>query len=345
MRWYRRRKTGKIHGYGEKYFHRLLFAVFRYAHGALQDCRWPTLFRAPEQPRYMDLAGAARAGAPAGDDLLSDQANAPVANTPVVPRPASTVLLLRDAPRGLEVFMVARNKNIKFASGALVFPGGRVDAADSDPRLRPHCAGVDDLDDPAFALLVSAVREVFEETGTFLARRKGEVAPLNGGDAAVIAERYRDNLLAETVSLLDIIEAENLELLTDQIARFAHWVTPESRPIRFDTHFYVAVMPPGQGAEHDGDESVASAWIAAQGAPQEIETKGFSAMFPTLVNLEKLADSPAVAEAMEAARAGRIEMVLPKMHVEPDGSKVVRISETAGYKTTSYPSQSKWIKS
>src|SRR5437660_5693601 len=110
--------------------------------------------------------------------MVSDQ-QAPVS---VTPRPAATVMILRDGPAGIEIFMVVRHHEIDFASGALVFPGGKVDAEDASPEwdaLAPSAAlgGLD----RAFA--VAALRETFEEAGILIARPRGRDALIDAAHA------------------------------------------------------------------------------------------------------------------------------------------------------------------
>ena len=92
-------------------------------------------------------------------------------STPVLPRPAATILLLRDGPAGLEVLMVARAREVDFASGALVFPGGRVEPTDA--ALAP-------AEDPLGAFRVAAIREAGEESGILLAHPPGPEVPPEG---------------------------------------------------------------------------------------------------------------------------------------------------------------------
>ncbi len=91
--------------------------------------------------------------------------------TPVPARPASTVVILRDGAGGIEVFMVVRHHQIDFASGALVFPGGKVDAEDSDAAWGELAPNAPNAPDRSF--FVAAGRETFEEAGLVLARRRG----------------------------------------------------------------------------------------------------------------------------------------------------------------------------
>lgn len=263
----------------------------------------------------------------------------------VVPKPASTVLLARDSERGIEVFMVARNKGHKFASGALVFPGGKVDPDDSSSATRECHAGVETCDDVTLGLRASAIREVFEETGILLGRHRDSGQPVNGEAAAALDQSHRAGLLAEQKTMADVAKTEDLVLSADALAWFAHWITPAARPIRFDTHFYLAQMPAGQAGAHDGDESVDSVWILARDAENEIRDKGFSAMFPTMLNLEMLAESATVSEALAATESRPVVPVIPVVQKDANGVKMVTIPANAGYKTTSYPFEKKWIKS
>jgi 8-oxo-dGTP pyrophosphatase MutT (NUDIX family) len=263
----------------------------------------------------------------------------------VVPKLASTVMLVRDGEQGIEVFMVARNKSMRFAGGALVFPGGKVDPEDRDPIARAVHDGPDSDDDEMTALRASAVREVFEETGVLLAYHRNSGAIVDGDTASAIAERHRAPLLDNAITMAAIAEQEGLVLSANALARFSHWVTPKARPVRFDTHFFLTAMPSGHTAVHDGSESVASQWITASNAVEDIRDHGFSAMFPTLLNLELLATTDSVAQALEAARKRTIVKVTPTVIRAEDGSATVHLPADAGYGITTYPFQQNWVKS
>ena len=216
--------------------------------------------------------------------------------SPVPARPASTVLLLRDgaAGRGLEVFMVVRHREIEFAGGALVFPGGRVEEADG------ALAG----GDPLGAFRVAGIRETFEECGVLLARPRGEADLISAERLVAVADRHHAALLRNERSLPEALAAEGLEPATDTLAHWAHWVTPASRSKRFDTHFFLAAAPPDQLAVHDGLEAVESVWIAPAQAVAEADAGERRLVFATRKNLEKLARHATAAEAVAAARAG-----------------------------------------
>ena len=169
--------------------------------------------------------------------------------------PAATVLIVRDTQAGLEVFMVVRHHQIDFASGALVFPGGKIDV-DFDQGLRAHCAGAEGS--PTMNWLSRGLYpQAYEECGILLAREKG-------GDGFVSAARlqemsgWRDRFNNRDATMCAFAEAENLEFAVDALGHFAHWVTPDMMKKRFDTYFYLARAPEDHIGVHDGSESVDS---------------------------------------------------------------------------------------
>jgi 8-oxo-dGTP pyrophosphatase MutT (NUDIX family) len=250
------------------------------------------------------------------------------ASTPI---PSATILMLRDGPTGLETFMVVRHHQIDFASGALVFPGGKIDPGDYD--VLNYCDGAHNADDTVVAMMVGAIREAFEECGILLAREKGS-SDLLSGERLSTLEQYRDPLNRGEVSLIEFLEKENLRLACDSLQRFAHWITPEMLPKRFDTHFYVAVAPSDHLGIHDGHESVGSVWISAENAIKGNADGTYTIIFPTRVNVEMLGESSNVADAMRAAAARDIVSVLPWTENRDDGTYIC-IPEDAGYYTTS----------
>ena len=243
---------------------------------------------------------------------------------------ASTVLLLREGDPGLEVFMVVRHHQIDFASGALVFPGGKVDPGDGDPALVERCG---DVPADSLGFRVAAIRETFEEAGVFLARPRGAQALIDPERHERIAEKYRAALDVGDIVIRDIVEAEDLDLACDLLVPFAHWITPEGRRKRFDTHFFIARTPDKLLAVHDGTESVDSVWISPQQALDDAVAERRTVVFPTRMNLGKLGRSDTVEAALAAARAEPVVTVLPRVE-EGDGGRFIRIPEAAGYGTT-----------
>jgi 8-oxo-dGTP pyrophosphatase MutT (NUDIX family) len=256
---------------------------------------------------------------------------------PVAPAlPSSTVLLLRDDRGAFQVFMVQRHHQIDFASSALVFPGGKVDPADRDAALRVRCRGAGNLDDDTFAVRVSAVRETFEECGVLLARRRGEAALLPESAVRPLETQHRADLVAGRTTLAAIAEANDLELALDALIPFAHWITPEFMPKRFDTHFFLVAAPPDQVAAHDGEESVDSIWIAPVEAVADAKSGRRPIIFPTLRNLIKLARATSVADAMARAESAPVVTVLPTVGKSERGP-VIRIPAEADYDITEAP--------
>ena len=249
----------------------------------------------------------------------------------VVPIPASTVLLIRDIDDGLEVFMVERSSKMHFAS-ALVFPGGMVDPEDSEAAVLERTDGIEGLSAAAAALRIAAVRETFEESGVVLARHAGVETVLEGDEAAAFYEKYHAPLNAGDVDWPEIVVAEDLILSCDRLAYFAHWITPEGRPKRFDTHFFLARMPRRQNAVHDGGESVHSVWVRPADGRALGESGERNVMFPTQMNLSKLSSSETVDAAIEAANANEVVTVQPKpQYIDGDRDRVMAIPAEAGY--------------
>jgi 8-oxo-dGTP pyrophosphatase MutT (NUDIX family) len=261
--------------------------------------------------------------------------------TATPPIAAATVLLLRDrAPTGgLEVFMVERHREIEFAGGATVFPGGKVHASDDSSTLRGRCRGVGELEDASLAVRVAAIRESFEECGILLARpcvRKGGEALLTANRLADLWQRYRGVLARHELSLEELITKEDLELACDLLVPFARWITPEGMPKRFDTHFFVVPAPADQVAAHDGHELVGACWLTPAEALADAEAGRRSIIFPTRMNLAKLGRSASTAQAIAAARAHPVVTVLPRIDWRAGGA-VLRIPAEAGYDLVEAP--------
>ncbi|MFV0281428.1 MAG: NUDIX hydrolase [Rhodoblastus sp.] len=241
-------------------------------------------------------------------------------------RPAATVLLVRDRPEGMQVFMVVRHHQIDFASGALVFPGGSIDKEDyAIAADLVRCGGDHGIDEKARAFRIAAVRETFEECGVLLARPRGEKALVAGARVAEIARK------AAGRTFLELITAEDLELALDHLTPFAHWITPTALPKRFDTHFFIAAAPADQQALHDGSESVDSVWINPARALEEAKTGKYTIIFATRLNVEMLGRQNDTAAAIEAARVRKIVTVQPEVLKRDDKGAKLRIPPDSGY--------------
>lgn len=232
--------------------------------------------------------------------------------------------------------MVRRHHEIDFASGALVFPGGKVAERDSDAVLDDLVRGGGGMaaDERRFA--VAAVREAFEEAGILLARESGADVTLSAARLRQL-EPWRRRLERDEVGMADFLRSEGLELALDLLQPFAHWVTPAVLAKRFDTWFFLAPAPVDQIGRHDGSESVDSLWIPPLQAIAEADAGRHTIVFATRMNLAKLGRSRTVAEAFAAARRSRIVTVEPRLDPTAAGEPMLRIPEEADYGLTEVP--------
>ncbi|HTO67994.1 MAG TPA: NUDIX hydrolase [Bradyrhizobium sp.] len=250
----------------------------------------------------------------------------------VTPRPASTVLLLRDSMAAeIEVFMMVRHHQIEFNSGALVFPGGSVEAGDQAIVERNEFySGGEGLDASALSFRIAGIRETFEESGILLARRRGATALIDAQSAGAIEATHRTALNERKTSFLDVLLASDLSLALDALIPYAHWITPEGMPKRFDTWFFLAAAPPDQLGAHDGRESTDSIWVSPREALAGGDSGRFKLPFPTTRNLIKLGKQPRVAAALDEATGKQVVTVMPVMTRQNGGRQLV-IPREAGY--------------
>lgn len=227
--------------------------------------------------------------------------------SPPVPRLSSTVILVRERD-GLEVLMVVRHQQSYFAS-ALVFPGGTVDPDDHDPAWGDLVTGDAGLTAQERAIRIAGFRELYEETGLLLADRA--VTPSEGS--------FRD-LIARARARLDL----------SALHPFAHWITPEMSPKRYDTHFRLCGLSTDLVAVSDGRETVACEWLSPIAAIAMGASGERNVLFPTRLNLEMLARSASVEDAIVASRQREIVTVLPRVDRREEGT-FITIPPEAGY--------------
>lgn len=242
--------------------------------------------------------------------------------TPSTPRLAATMVLVRDDP--FEVLMVRRHAKAVFAS-AIVFPGGVVDDDDYSDDWMPLLGSGADLPNPERAIRIAGIRETFEETALLIASRP---------DGRPVDQPERTD-----ARFIDTVRASGGRLMLDVVQHFGHWITPEAVPRRFDTHFLLAQAPAGQQAIADGGETVELEWASPTEVIERAETDPHSIMFPTLLNLMRLAESADSAAALAAAQGRPRFTVLPAMETLSDGSTVLVIPPEAGYGITEHPSR------
>lgn len=249
---------------------------------------------------------------------------------PVTPVTAATVIMLRDGDEGLEVLMVERTRKADFAGGALLFPGGKVDPADREVITSGRCALSGDTPDDQRAIRIAGVREVFEEANILFAREMGAPDLISEDRAKALSAKYRRPLLDRAVTLNDIAEAENLQIASDRLVPFAHWITPEGSKRRFDTHFLVARAPRDQLAHHDDWETLDTIWIQPLTAIADAEADRRRVVFPTRMNLKKVGQSATADAAVALAANTPVVTVLP-VTKEVDGQRWIKIPIEAGY--------------
>src|SRR5947208_563113 len=251
----------------------------------------------------------------------------------VKPRPASTILLLRDSAAGneIEVFMMVRHYEIDFNSGALVFPGGSVDKNDKEIIASPELySGGEGCDADALSFRIAAIRETFEESGILLARLRGSTTLIDGKRASEIEAAHRSRLCEGKTSFLKVLSDNGLWLALDELVPYAHWITPEGMPKRFDTWFFLAAAPPDQLGAHDGKESTDSIWLSPREALAGAETGRFKLPFPTTRNLIRLGKQTDVNAALDEAQTRKVVTVMPVMP-KVNGGRQLWIPADAGY--------------
>jgi 8-oxo-dGTP pyrophosphatase MutT (NUDIX family) len=249
-----------------------------------------------------------------------------------VPRPASTILLLRDGAGGeIEVFMMVRHYEIDFNSGALVFPGGSVDKGDQEIISRPELySGGEGLDAATLSFRIAAIRETFEESGILLARPRGSATLIDAKRAGEIEAASRTALCEAKTTFPKVLTDNRVSLALDELVPYAHWITPEGMPKRFDTWFFLAAAPPEQAGAHDGKESTDSIWVSPREALAGGESGRFKLPFPTTRNLIKLGKQSGVQAAIDDSRGKPIVTVMPVM-TRLNGGRQLRIPADAGY--------------
>jgi 8-oxo-dGTP pyrophosphatase MutT (NUDIX family) len=258
----------------------------------------------------------------------------------IVPKDAATLMLLRDVPAGpgaghagarMQVLMLLRNARSTWAGGISLFPGGAVEEADRDEEIARFCRGRDDagasellgVDNGGLGYFVAAVRECFEEAGVLLATTGGR--PLSFEDVAAAGrfEEHRRRLNSGAASLGEICAAEDLTLELGGLRYFSHWITPEGSERRYDTRFFVAVMPEGQQPLHDDDEVVASVWIEPEEALRRNERGEIDLWLPTIKNLEALSRFPTAADLLGAPATTTVPVVRPRITVDGEAARIV----------------------
>lgn len=243
---------------------------------------------------------------------------------PVIPRPASAVVLGRDRPGGgMEVFMVRRHIRSEFVPDVFVFPGGSVQPGDVEAESASDLCGPNVSGPTALGtgFRAAALRECFEEAGVLLALRDGKPLAIPPEDVERF-RGYRDGLNAKRETLATVARSASLTLATDELVHWAHWITPEAFPKRFDTHFFLIAMPEGQEAAHDRLETTAGTWTTPEDALAGFARGQFPIVFATIHQLQALTGLASVEVALARFREARVTTIMPRV-VRRDGQDVI----------------------
>ena len=239
-------------------------------------------------------------------------------------------MLLRDrAAGGIEILLIQRHRASKFAAGDHVFPGGKIEVDDHPDDVARWCSGLDgdqaartlgatDGTRTALAHWTGAIREAFEEVGVLLAVDAAGRPPRV--DPAKLAE-YRRACQRDHRAFWDLIRAERLTLTTDRLAYFAHWITPEENPLRFDVRFFAAPMPEGQNADADQHEIVGVRWLSPSEAFEAQKRGEISLRRPTIANLRIFERAASVADALSSLAGRDIRTIRPRVITDANGKQ------------------------
>jgi len=252
--------------------------------------------------------------------------------SPATPVPAATLVLLRDRPSGgFDVLLIRRHSASKFAAGDFVFPGGKIEASDGPDDAEAWCRRLDaagaaralDLASaPREALghWIGVIRETFEEVGILLAYGRDGQRPHVGDERYA---KYRGACQQDHRAFWTMLRAERLTLATDTLVYFAHWITPEIQPLRFDTRFFAAALPPGQEAVADEREITEVRWLAPREALDQSARGALSLRNPTVKNLELFEGAPAAVDALARLQGRQVRTILPRVIMDGERRRVL----------------------
>lgn len=236
-------------------------------------------------------------------------------DTPARPRDAATIVLGRPSgPSGFEVLLLKRPSTSRFAAGAYVFPGGKIDEGDADPGLASRMPRTGRDAEPAAVL--AALRELFEETGLLLADRRPSIEQ---------ETRVRVALLADERTFGDVARDHDLSFNETHLCYFARWITPARFARRYDTRFFLAELPV-ERLDFDPDltdEIVGSTWVTPRRAVELFRSGHLPMLFPTRVTLQTLSESAGIQDVFERYATQRVEPMIPRLLIRGDSIRPV----------------------
>ena len=248
--------------------------------------------------------------------------------TPVPPKHAATVVLLRDCAdtdTPPDVYLLKRAASMSFAGGFYAFPGGRVDPRDADAEIAwvgPSAAewarrfGSDEAE--ARALLCAAVRETFEESGVLFAGPDEHSVVADTTDEDWEADRRA--LVSRETSLAGFLTKRSLVLRTDLLGGWSRWITPEFEPRRYDTAFFVAALPAGQLTRDVSGETESTIWMQPRQAVDDHIAGRALMLPPTVTTLREVQGYATAAEAVQAAAGRPLKSIMARVRQHDDGS-------------------------
>jgi 8-oxo-dGTP pyrophosphatase MutT (NUDIX family) len=251
----------------------------------------------------------------------------------LTPRPAATVLAVRDRAFGYQVLMLRRNLNSDFVGGAYVFPGGGVDASDSDTPIQCLTFGADEQETSkrlgvpsgGLAYYVASLRELFEEAGLLIACRDGgELVDLSDTPTVHRLAVRRRQLNAGEIGFAEVLAAEGLVLDLRGLAYLAHWVTPVGPPRRYDTRFFVVRAPSDQTAAHDAGETIEDQWLRPVDALSSFQRGDFEMILPTVRTLQSIANLESAQDVLDYANSlDGVARIEPRIVMRADRPQIL----------------------
>jgi 8-oxo-dGTP pyrophosphatase MutT (NUDIX family) len=239
----------------------------------------------------------------------------------VEPKPAATVVMLRDSDGGMEVLLLKRDRSTGFVPGAYVFPGGRTDDADGNPQLVGFVTHLPTINLPLH-FWFAAVREVFEEAGVLLARDSKREWALDTTASSEL-EDWRLKLMNEEATLFDVVQHNHFMIDFSGTVYFAHWITPLAEPRRYDTHFFAVAIPEGRTVRPDPREMTDALWLTPPEALRRFDAGKLPMVFPTVRTLKQLAAFKTTESALDGLRAQAVEPIMPRLVRTDSGVGIV----------------------
>jgi 8-oxo-dGTP pyrophosphatase MutT (NUDIX family) len=250
--------------------------------------------------------------------------------------PEDLLTTVERAGPALQVLMLRRNPRSTFAGGAYVFPGGAVDPEDGSlvadaiaGRTDVEASAILGVDAGGLAYWAAAIRECFEEAGVLVAEREdGSVPDFGDGRVAERFAAYRADVVAGRLSFADLCRREGLRLPAGQVHYFAHWITPDGAPRRYDTRFFVAAAPPDQTPAHDAGETIADRWVRPADALALHREGRIDLIFPTIRTLQAIGRCATAGELLATAAAAAPELagappLLPRLVADGRGVRIL----------------------